>query len=122
MNHVTILIYIGTIAWVLHIGLGWFQVSVFNEALSKLSTDGYVIISRSSGKLKSHAVVAISVSKEGDILDNFIIHGITVFSRPKKYEFLVGENIKLINPFTLFPKHKSIQEALSLAIDNGTGK
>lgn len=116
MDQVTILVGFAATAWLSQIGLGWLQIRTFNNALSSLRGSGEVRIGRSSGRFSPRVIVALTFDDNGVINDNFVMKGMTVFARPARYASLQGLNIGDLNPENLFPKNKSIQQALTLAI------
>ncbi len=115
MDQITVLIIVAAIAWFCQIALGWFQIKMFNEALSALSVNGQICIGRSTGRFSPRVIVALSLDDQGFISDNFIMKGMTVFARPIRNAQLQGIELQNVDPETFFPKNKSIQQALTLA-------
>jgi glucitol operon activator protein len=118
MDPVNTLVCVAAVAWTGQIVLGWLQIRCFNQAIAALADKGQVRIGRSAGRFKPRVVLAISVSEEGIINDNFIMRGLTVFSRPRSQEELTGRKLSEIQPEVIFPANKALQEALALAILN----
>jgi len=118
MDPVNSLICVAALAWAIQIALGWLQINRFNRALASLSDNGRVRIGRSTGRLKPRVVLALAVSDEGRITGNFVMKGFTVFSTPYSEKRLTGGMLDEIRPEVIFPAHKSLQQALALAISN----
>lgn len=116
MDPVNTFVCVAGIAWAGQIALGWMQIRRFNRALSELANDGRVGIGRSSGRFTPRVVMALSISEEGRITGNFVMKGMTVFSRPFTENRLNGLLIGEIMPEVIFPKNKAACKALALAI------
>lgn len=116
MDTVNAFICVAGIAWCTQITLGWVQIRQFNRALSGLADGGHVWLGRSSGRFTPRVVLALSVSEEGRVTGNFVMQGLTVFSRPEAEHRLNGLLIDEILPDIIFPKNKPAREALTLAI------
>ena len=118
MDSVTALISVAIAAWVGQIALGWLQINHFNQALSALADKGHVRLGRSQGRFKPRVVLAIGTNDEGRIIDNFVMQGLTVFSRPRNESRLNGRVLSEICPEEMFPANQALQQALKLAIAN----
>ncbi|MER0047235.1 transcriptional regulator GutM [Pectobacterium odoriferum] len=118
MDPVNTLIAIAAMAWAGQIALGWLQINQFNHALASLSDKGIVRIGRSEGRFKPRVVLALSVSSDGRITDNFIMKGVTVFSRPYTEKSLCNRLLSEIRPDVIFPANKALRQALTLAMEN----
>lgn len=118
MDPVNTFIIIAAVAWISQIILGWFQIRVFNHSLSTLADHSLVRIGRSQGRFAPRVVLALGVDCDNYITDNFILRGLTVFSRPKIEARLLGLKLEEICPASLFPKDKALCQALELAITN----
>lgn len=118
MDTVSAFVIIAAFAWISQIALGWFQIRVFNQSLSALADRGQVRIGRSLGKFTPRVVLALSMDSENCITDNFVMRGLTVFSKPKLEAQLIGLKLEEICPGSLFPKDKALRQALELAITN----
>ena len=118
MDAVNTLVCVAFVAWAGQAVLGWLQINRFNRALASLSDNGRVRIGRSSGRFRPRVVLALAVNEEGRICGNFVMKGITVFSRPVTEYRLADKMLNDICPGTLFPGNKVLQEALTLAISN----
>lgn len=118
MDSVNVFIVVAAVAWMGQIALGWRQISCFNRALETLSQRGQVCIGRSTGRFKPRVILALAVNDDGRISDNLVMKGVTVFSRPASESALTGRRLDDLCPERLFPGHKALQEALTLAITN----
>lgn len=119
MDPVNSLICVAGVAWVGQIALGWMQIRRFNRALAELADNhGSISIGRSTGRFKPRVVVVLSLDDDRRILGNFLIKGLTVFSRPQSEETLTGKLASEICPEIMFPRNKAAQQALTLAISN----
>lgn len=118
MEPVNALIVSAALAWIGQIALGWLQINRFNRALTALSDYGVVKIGRSTGRFKPRVVLALAISEQGVITNNFVMKGFTVFSRPYAEATLNGIRLDEIRSEVIFPANKMLQEALTLAISN----
>ncbi|WP_416414237.1 transcriptional regulator GutM [Pantoea sp. App145] len=118
MDAVTALILLAVGAWCLQIALGWLQIQQFNRALLQLSHNGRVCIGRSAGRFQPRVVLALSLDESNVVTGNFILKGLTIFARPVEIPQLKGTKLEDIVPQQVFPKNKSIQQALTLALAN----
>lgn len=118
MDPVNSLIALAAVAWTGHIALGWLQINRFNRALASLSDNGVVRIGRSDGHFKPRVVMAFTVNSDGRITSNFIMKGVTVFSRPYTEKTLSNLLLSEIRPEIIFPANKALQQALALALEN----
>ncbi|WP_413724800.1 transcriptional regulator GutM [Sodalis sp. RH16] len=113
MHTINILIFLALFSWVVQIILGWFQIQHFNKSLARLSEKGKIYIGRSTGRFSPRIVVAVSVDEQERVTGNFIMKGLTVFSRSFTESKLNGEMITEIKPRELFPKDRKLQQALT---------
>lgn len=111
-----ILIFIAVIAWILQIGLGWWQVSCFNKAFQSLCKKGNVGVGKSKGRFKPKVIIAIAFDENQYVTDSILMKGFSVFSRPQSIDCLRKLHYNDIDPLKLFPNKKSYQEALTEAI------
>lgn len=118
MDPVNTLLCLAAVAWSGQTALGWLQIQRFNRELATLSRRGHVRIGRSAGRFTPRVVLALSLDQDNKITGNFIMKGLTVFSRPVTEMKLHGLRLEEIKPEILFPKNKSIQQALTLAMAN----
>lgn len=118
MDPVNTLICLAGVAWLGQIVLGWLQIRHFNQALADLADNGSISIGRSAGRFKPRVVVVLSLDDDMRITGNFMMKGLTVFSRPRAERALTGKLLSEIRPEIMFPRNKSVQQALALAISN----
>lgn len=116
LNATNVLILLAVMAWVLQIVLGWWQVNRFNQAFMLLSKQGNVGIGRTKGRFKSKIVIVLAFNEDRYIVNNIVMKGWTVFSKPQSMPELNGSHYDEINPFTIFPTNKNAREALVEAI------
>jgi glucitol operon activator protein len=116
MDPTTQLILIAIIAWVLQILLGYFQVRAFNSHLRQVAEHGAIKIGRTQSRWKARTVVLMALNEENIIQDARIMKGLSVFSRPKKLDKLIGLQAPL--PSTVLASFdKPLQEALNVAFE-----
>jgi Glucitol operon activator len=108
------MIYVAILAWGLQIVFGYFQVRSFNKILKELSQKGNVRIGRTKSRWKPRTVVIIAANEDEKIIDFAYMKGISIFSRPKKIESLVGQPLPLSNS-VLSQLSQPFQEAISVA-------
>lgn len=119
MDPINSLICLAGVAWLGQIALGWMQIRRFNQALADLAdNNGSISIGRSAGRFKPRVVVVLSLDDDRRVLGNFLMKGLTVFSRPQSEGMLIGKLASEIRPEIMFPRNKSAQQALALAISN----
>lgn len=110
------LIFLAITAWILQIGLGWWQVSHFNKAFELLCKQGNVGVGRTKGRFKPKVVIAVAFDKNRRVVGSIIMKGLTIFSRPAGIIALQGLLHSEIDPTVIFPNDKHSQEALREAI------
>lgn len=115
-NATNVFILLAIIAWVLQIILGWWQVNSFNQAFMLLSKQGNVGIGRTKGRFKAKVVIALAFNENRYVVDNIVMKGWTVFSKPQSIPELNGLHYDEIDPQVIFPMNKNAQEALAEAI------
>lgn len=103
-------------AWILHIILGWWQISCFNKAFAHLCKQGKVGVGRTQGRFKPKVIIAVAFNENNLVVDAIMMRGFTIFSRPKSINILNGLLLEKIVPTEIFPNDKLAQEALSAAI------
>lgn len=118
MDSVNALVCVAAVAWAGQIALGWMQINRFNRALATLSDNGKVRIGRSAGRFKPRTVLALAVNDEGRISGNFVMKGLTVFSKPRTEARLNNTMLNDLCPGDIFPADKALREALMIAISN----
>ncbi|MDG6881833.1 DNA-binding transcriptional activator GutM [Phocoenobacter uteri] len=116
MNSTNMLIFIAISAWILQIGLGWWQVSRFNNAFQALCKKGNVGVGKSKGRFKPKVIIAVAFDSNLYVTDAILMKGFSVFSQPQSMENLIGLHYDNIDPITLFSKQIAYQEALTEAI------
>ena len=115
-NATNVLILLAVVAWVLQIALGWWQVNRFNQAFMLLSKQGRVGIGRTKGRFKAKVVIALAFNENRYVVNNIVMKGWTVFSKPQSLPVLNGLHYDEIYPEAIFPSDKNAQEALTEAI------
>ncbi|PRD16104.1 transcriptional regulator GutM [Pantoea coffeiphila] len=118
MDPVNTLISLAGVAWLGQIALGWVQIRRFNQALADMADNGHISIGRSAGRFKPRVIVVLSLDDDRRVTGNFLMKGLTVFSRPQSEGALTGKLVSEIRPEIMFPRNKSAQQALALAISN----
>ncbi|SIN86985.1 transcriptional regulator GutM [Salinivibrio sp. ES.052] len=108
------IIYVAILAWGLQIVFGYFQVRAFNKILKELSQKGSVRIGRTKSRWKPRTVVIIAANENEEIVDFAYMKGVSIFSRPKRMESLVGQLLPLSNR-ALSQLTPPFQEAISVA-------
>lgn len=116
MDPTTQLIIVAIIAWGLQILLGFFQVRAFNRHLQQVAEHGAVKIGRTQSRWKARTVVLFALNDENIIQDARVMKGLSVFSRPKKLEKLIGLQAPL-NSAVTDSLDKSLQEAINIAFE-----
>ena len=78
---------------VLQVLLSIFQINNYRKRIVALRSKGFVGIGMKKGKLKAGSIIIIIVNKEGIIIDCEEMKGRTVFSRFKKANEYIGQDI-----------------------------
>ena len=77
-------------AWLLQMGLAWWQAQAFMKNVKLLRRKGKVSIGSSGGRMRGRAYVAFAVDPEDRITAAESLRGTTVFARPKPIPSLIG--------------------------------
>ncbi|WP_213991892.1 transcriptional regulator GutM [Sodalis sp. dw_96] len=113
----TLLITLAALAWLGQIVLGGWQIHRFNRAYDALCRQGATVgVGRSAGRFKARVVLALAFDRHERVCDAFMLRGLTVFARPRRLPALIGLHISRLNPDVIFPKDRTCQTALLLAI------
>lgn len=99
-------IYLGIFAWIIQITLGWWQVSAFNRYFANfchLYPKARITLGRSKGRFKPKVIVVLAISND-QVIDNFILKGISIFSRPETIPELNQQTLYSLQNNVIFPK------------------
>jgi glucitol operon activator protein len=99
-------------AWLLQMGLAWWQAQAFMKHVKVLRREGKVSIGSSGGRMRGRAYVAMAVDPADRVTAAESLRGTTVFARPKPIPSLVGRVVAEIAEGGELPGlHVRIREA-----------
>lgn len=110
------------VTWILQSVLSYYQILRFKKIIINIKTkyqDGFVGFGRSSGRLKSGAMVVVVADREGIVRDGYLMSGATVFARFKPYTAWSGRSVnEIIKEFSSSKKFhlSSVDRACAKAL------
>ncbi|MDE1515432.1 transcriptional regulator GutM [Vibrio sp. dsl-7] len=114
MDSISLFISIAIVAWVTQIAMSFFQIRAFNKMIQSMARKGKVKIGRTKNRLKARTIVVLVEAENGTIIDAKVLHGITVFARPKTLTEVIGYTYPLSKQ-TMDGLNNGIKEALNVA-------
>lgn len=114
MDSVSLLMVIAIVAWVAQIGMSFFQIRAFNNMIQAMARRGKVKIGRTQSRWKTRTIVVLVEDEDSIITDAKVLHGITVFARPKTLIEVIGSAYPF-DGHIMNGLSKGIQEALDVA-------
>jgi glucitol operon activator protein len=79
--------------WALQCVFTLFQLKYFNREYINLRKKGFVLVGKQRSRISRGCVVLLLITREGDILDNKVMNGYTVFTKFKTIPALKNKNI-----------------------------
>ncbi|WP_417698621.1 transcriptional regulator GutM [Psychromonas sp.] len=117
MDSTSLLIIVAIVAWTAQIGMSFFQVRAFNRMIQSMAKKGNVKIGRTKSRWKARTIVVLVEGNDGAIIDARVLHGITVFARPKALPELIGYAFPL-DKKRLHGLSQGTLEAIDVAFQN----
>ncbi|WP_232696648.1 transcriptional regulator GutM [Brevibacillus daliensis] len=113
-----LIIVIVALAWLIQGFLGFYQVKNFNHHYMLLRRNGRVAIGRQRGWFRSGTVVMLALDSGNKITKALRMQGVTVFSRMRPLDGLVGLNLSKIKEEDIAKYDKLTKSAVNDAKDN----
>jgi len=102
--------------WILQGFFSFFQMRNYQSALARLKKEGRLLIARQKGKLREGIIMIMAIDKKGIIVAAEQMRGITVFSKFKPLDSVIGQSIydenQLLNSVESQVQKKAIIKAL----------
>ncbi|KAA9030008.1 transcriptional regulator [Niallia endozanthoxylica] len=105
-------------AFLVQMGLGFFQLKHFSKAYAELRRIGKVAIGKKPGKIRSGTIVLFAVSKSGRILKAKKMQGVTVMATFKDLQGFEDKNIRHLTDEDMAHCNKLLKAAIQDAVSN----
>lgn len=114
MNFIYVFGAFAIIAYVVQTILGFLQIKHFNQVYGELRRKGKVAIGRKKGRIKAGTLVLFAVKDEGEILDVRLMQGVTIFSKFRRLDQFIGQDLHYIDKYhpLVRKENKLTQEAM----------
>lgn len=105
-------------AFVVQMGLGFFQIKHFSKAYADLRRLGKVAIGKKPGKIRSGTIVMFAVANSGRILKAKKMQGVTVMAKVKDLQGFEDKNIRHLKEEDYAHCNKLLRLAIQDAVHN----
>ncbi len=110
------LIFLILIVWALQCVFTFLQIKYFNKNYLHMRKRGFVLVGKQKTRISKGCVILLQITRDGEILDNKVLNGYSVFTRFKTLPNITDKNI--LNNWEEEKFNSTIKKALLNAKEN----